>query len=402
MRQGERGAVSLFIVIFSALLITTISVAFIRIMIQGQQQATANDLAKSAMDSAQAGVEDAKRAIVTYRANCLSGAAVGTTECNNLARALADGTHCDTLQQAGIVGEPDPESGGWLVEQTEGDKALQQAYTCVKVQLNTVDYVGTLAPSTSKLIPLKATGPFNEVTVEWYSQSDLQGSSVDDSGGSETKIDLGVDTSLPKLAEWPENRPALLRTQLIQFGETFQLSDFDQRGAEPDRSAATLFLYPFAGIPDADGTNLDFTADVRTPHTSGALQAVTCDKDFSVSGTSGQFACKATIRLPNPIDETDVSKRTAYMRVTALYNAATSFRVSLVNNAAPVTFSSVQPLIDSTGRANDLFRRIQSRIELDTSSVPYVEAAVDLSGSLCKTFLVTDNPDEYDPGECGD
>ena len=172
------------------------------------------------------------------------------------------------------------------------------------------------------------------------------------------------------------------------------------RFQEAERDAATLFLYPLAGIPDADGTNLDFSADVRSPNTSGALQPVSCNKDFSTTSTGGQYACKATIHLPNPVGETDITKRTAYLRVSALYNAATSFRISMKNGDKPAIFSAVQPLVDSTGRANDLFRRIQSRVELDATSAPYAEAAVDLSGSLCKSFRVTDDPNDYKPNSC--
>ena len=87
--NSQRGAVALFIVIFSALLITTITVTFVRIMIQSQQQAVSNDLSASAMDSALAGVEDAKRAIVMYRTYCANGGAgQGSPECQQLATCL--------------------------------------------------------------------------------------------------------------------------------------------------------------------------------------------------------------------------------------------------------------------------------------------------------------------------
>ncbi len=397
--QKQKGAVSLFLVIFSALLITTVTVAFIRIMIQDQVQATTNDLSRSALDSAQAGVEDAKRAIVTYLAHCAnSGDASGTQECVDLTRALTDGDHCDTLQRAGIVGEPAPadQGGGWIVKQSENDAQLQQAYTCVKVQLNTVDYLGSLTPNTSRLIPLKSSEPFDQVKIEWYSQKDLQ-NGLSDGTSPDSKVDLGLDSSLPKLADWPNNRPALLRVQLLQFGDSFMLSDFD-KNKDDQTNNASLFLMPSSVGSD----NISFADDVRQSHTSGALEQIRCHQDFSIASTNYQYACSVTIKLPNPINSDSGDNRHAYLRINEFYNPNTTFRVCLdsCDDNNPVLFSGVQPIVDSTGRANDMFRRIRSRIELSGSSIPNVEAAVDITGNFCKTFRVTDQAVDYDPGSC--
>jgi len=392
--QGERGAVSLFIVIFSALLISIITVTFVRTMVEDQLQATTSDLSKSALDSAQAGVEDAKRAIVMYRSQC-QGANVATAECIKLARALTDGTHCDTIQQSGILSGVNPGDKEVLVKQTEGDKLLDQAYTCVKVQLNTVDYVGSLTPNTSRLVPLKSDQPFNQITIEWYSQKDIQTDLTGSASGS--KVDLGLDTQLPKLADWPKNRPALMRVQLMQFGSSFNLSDFDDnKNGTSDN--ASLFLVPSTVGRDT----MSFADDIRKSQVSEALEQVRCDQNFSATSTDSQYACKATIQLPNPIGETDGNNRHAYLRVSEFYNTNTSFRVTMQNNTDVTLFSAVQPAVDSTGRANDYFRRILSRVELEASSIPNIEAAVDITGSLCKTFLVTDQVDDYNPGICQD
>lgn len=391
----ERGAVSLFIVIFTALLVTTITVAFVRLMVVGQQQATMSDLSKSALDSAVAGVEDAKRAIVYCTG---SGAGVGTPACDKFTNTLADGTHCNTLQLAEIAGSPDDEEV--LIKQNEGDEMLQQAYTCVKVKLNTLDVVGRLTPDTTRLIPLDATTKFDTVDVEWFSQKDLVTVNQSDSSAGDATIDLGLDAKLPKKADWQPNRPALMRVQLIQFGSNFKLSDFNS-GTSENMNNATLFLMPSrVGAPN---DSVNFTYDIRKSHTSGALQQIACEQNFSSVSTNGRlYACKAKIKLPNPIGATDGNSRRAFLRINALYAPNTSYRVSMSDATNPVTFRNVQPLVDSTGRANDLFRRVQSRIEFNGSSIPYAEAAIDLTGSLCKTFLVTDDEKDFAPGTCTD
>src|SRR6266568_5109469 len=169
--RSQNGAVSIFIVILTALLVTIISVSFIRIMIQTQQQAATADLSQSAHDSALAGVEDAKRLLVTYQKDCTQ-TVPPAERCATLERLLRVDIPCDTIQQAGVEGNPGDKEV--IIKRGEGDKALDQAYTCVKVMLETNDYIGSVNRGASRLVPLKGTGNFNEVVLEWYSQVDLQ------------------------------------------------------------------------------------------------------------------------------------------------------------------------------------------------------------------------------------
>jgi hypothetical protein len=389
--RSDRGAVAIFIVIFTALLVTVISVSFIRLMVQTQQQAATADLSQSAHDSALAGVEDAKRLLVTYQKECIQSAPPAD-RCATLDRLLRVDTPCSTIQEAGIEGSPSDKEV--LVKRSEGDKALDQAYTCVKVMIETNDFIGTVNRNASRVVPLKGTGEFNEVTLQWFSQTDLQNSS-DDPGAREINVpQLSGGLTLPKLSDWPANRPSLLRAQLIQFGSTFKLSDFDKT-TDGGSNAHTLFLYPLQTGRD----NIDFAEDTRLSKAAGVLHPVTCDPTFSTTTADKNYACKVTLKLPAPVGATD-GTRAAYLRLDPVYNNLTHFSVNLQNNGEIVKFKDVQPIVDSTGRANDLFRRVQSRVELESDVFPYPESAVDLTGSLCKTFLVTDRATDYSAGLC--
>ena len=110
--SNQRGAVSLFVVIFSALLITIVTVGFIQVMLRNQQAATTADLSRSAYDSALGGVEDAKRAIVLAAAN---GTLAKSTECNSVATILGRDPNTKTET---------------VIKQDEKDATLSQAYTC--------------------------------------------------------------------------------------------------------------------------------------------------------------------------------------------------------------------------------------------------------------------------------
>ena len=58
------------------------------------------------------------------------------------------------------------------------------------------------------------------------------------------------------------------------------------------------------------------------------------------------------------------------------------------------TKGAVQPEIDSTGRADTIFRRIKSRVNVGfntNGSFTFPEQGVDITGSLCKNFYVTND-----------
>lgn len=384
----QSGSVSLFIVVFAALLITVVSIGFVSVMIQDQQQASTTDLSQSAYDSAQAGVEDAKRALLRYQSICDSGGDCLAAQSKiDSATSPKCNASVETLDDVKSAASPN----GEVQVQTGGSNALDQAYTCVKINLNTTDYLGTLSANSFNTIPLKSISPFDTVQIQWFNSSDLN---------SNTNFDVNLQNPVKGaqlLAQnsWLPNRPSIIRTQLIQFGSNgFTLNDFDNKNALSESDTNSLFLYPSGNTGVASPTVNTFAfsnRDIRKTPTGSPL-LTTCSGNL----TSGGYACNVKLTLPTPINGGD---RTAFLRLGAIYNK-TNFRVTLYNGATPVMFNGVQPAVDSTGRANDLFRRVQARVELIDTNFPYPVGAIDISGSLCKSFIITDSSSDYSAGNC--
>ncbi|TAL14008.1 hypothetical protein EPN95_04260 [Patescibacteria group bacterium] len=389
--KNEKGAVSLFIVIFSALLITVITVGFVRLMLTDQQQASTNDLSQSALDSAQAGVEDGKRALLRYQNICATG---DVAACSTAYTDILGGGKCNQ----GLVHIVDPKylakAEVPVVAQSNDTAALDQAYTCVKINPQTVDYLGSLSPNASTIVPIKSQSTVTTVVVQWYDSTNISNNNLDVSLLSAIALPLAGTPPVPRpplynqtAAGWGPDRPSIMRTQLMQFGTSFNLTDFDNTNALGESNANTLFLYPTKGPSNTTVDEESFAIKDARLTATGVPTPVSCNSNLG----GGGYACTVKLDLPTPING---GTTTGLLRLTALYNAS-DYRITLYNGATQVNFDNVQPSIDSTGRANDLFRRVDTRVTLTDNSFVYPDAAVDLTGNFCKNLVVTDKAADY-------
>jgi hypothetical protein len=288
-----------------------------------------------------------------------------------------DGCHATAIDRIATL--TNGTSGEVKVKTNSADSDLNQAYTCLKVQMYPQDVIGTLSPDSSKVIQLKSpkgSNPFTKIKIQWYAHDNKT-------------LDLSSSVPYQLPDTWPANRPAVIRAQLLQYRSSFHLGDFD--GAGLNKNNLTLFLLP-------SHVGLDRTAfsnDYRQQQTTGAAQQVYCS---SSDPKYPKYACDMTIDLPCAGDPcTDYpqsnSDRTAYLRLSQFYSSDNSeFRLTMYDKDDNlIRFGDTQAVVDSTGRANDIFRRIRSRIDLGTSTVPNAEAAVDVTNSLCKDFAVTND-----------
>lgn len=273
-RQEERGATALIVVMFTILLLMTISVGFVRLVVKDQGRTTDDELSRGAYDSAMAGVEDGKRVLQA----CLGNG--DATAC------AAMGDACNTIRRAKILSATAPVTTDEVRLRTDitasGD-SFDQAYTCVKIDRNTDDYKGSLKADTTQIVRLDTTAPFTQISVSWFLSAKAVGA-----------IDLPMlaTGTLPTADDWPLSRPPMLRVQLMQYKNgDFRLSDFDE-GGSTESGSSTLYLNP----SETGDTSLNFGSDDRRNSANNLVRPVVCDKTgFST------YACRVSITLPNPI-----------------------------------------------------------------------------------------------------
>jgi Tfp pilus assembly protein PilX len=375
-QTDERGFVSLFTVVFFMLLITIITVGFLRIMAAEQRQALDNDLTASAEAAAQSGIEDAKRAILKYNALPSSDplkaqllTALTSPDCNALFTNASVRTALNLNNTGSINNQP----------------GLNQYYTCLSVNLNTPDYIGSASAGKSDFIPLVPQNGdrFDQIQVSWHLASQTVGT---DGDGQPSNYAPGV--LLPPVTganSWStRGYPAYLRVELYGYPN----GNFNRGGM--DQLSHSVFLVPNASTNAAAvSSTTPIVLDTVDPRgfdqTKLNLVGIRC------SGTppnipSGTYACSAQLQIPNGQPSTS---HTYFLRVTPQYGSA-HFRVQMLRSASTVVnFSGVEPVIDSTGRASDVFRRIQTRVRSDnTSNLP--EYAAETANTICKNMQVSD------------
>ena len=383
--RGSDGVVSLFTVLFTTLLLTVLTVGFMRLMIQEQYQAQNQDLAQSAYDSAMSGVEDAKRVIRACRQGSVQA-------CNALDNSA---TTCNTVYLAGIVGTgADTETT--ISSGNTADMTLNQAYTCVKITTESEDYLGNLYESKSKIIPLRATGSFNRIVIQWMHKSDGSIGGEGFAGGNVNDLTAPMSpdtnlTSLPKKEAWSATAPAMLRAMTVLPPNASSVSAADLDGP----IASTTFLRPTvtALSEDMDASTLNTNVDVglaRSAVDAGGMAhpvSVTCSKRLFLE--DNDYACKATLMMPAG-QSVPAESAVAFLRLTSLYRD-TAYRITLFNDSNPVMFDGVQPTVDSTGRASNIYRRVASKLDVGSyEPLINVDATVTTTGSLCKDFYITD------------
>ena len=412
----KRGATAIYIVIFMTIILSVITVSFMRVMTANIGNTVNSDLSVSAYDSALAGIEDAKAVLVRYR-QCLdagkkadNSASPDPDTCEGFLTIVANGIKedsCDTVANA-LKRPQDTDDSSVIIQETtnidESSVELLQAYTCVKITENLADYRGTLdADNRTILVPLRTYtedyGKIRALKIMWHSQALAE----------KTNTQKALGTVLP--SRDGELIPALT-LDIYQTATNFTVGQLSTRKND-QLDFVELFLRPSEIV----GT--------RTPKIVSTSEVIgLADKQnnspVDVKCSKTAFYCTAIINLPAPIgggsyggfDGVDRNYSTFFLKLGLPYanTSGTDFSVTMckkdncqnadgletpLDDSVVAFFVGVQANVDSTGRANDIYRRVDVRIDLIGTSFPYPEYAIWMAGTgdtdVDKDFWVTQN-----------
>lgn len=420
----KSASASIYIVIFTTILLSVISLSFLRIVLSETAQTTDNELSQSAYDSAKAGIEDAKIALLKYH-DCLNRGYTAkeastkdpTTlaECEhivlNMEKFIASescGTIAQVLKRPIKDGHVVLDSFGKIDSTTQDANSaiLDQAYACVKIKTNANNYIAYLdGENRSRIVPLRpipvpGSAPVQprSLLLQWHSASRLDTKS---NNLLKKNMQLHGNGLQPKPANIQEYfRPPMLKFQLIQTDKTFHLTDMIVNNSGTGTDHATIFLKPRQNSPDNSNTieSKDLIASA-SKQSKNEIIPVKCSTDQTTLTANQPFMCKAIIKLPNTFQgNTERSEGGSLVRISLPYaDPSTDFSLSLCTKddgteCDKSDFAGVQAVVDSTGRAANFYRRIEARIELIDASFPYPDYAIQApDAEIKKNFYITRN-----------
>ena len=387
MNKFKEGAASFYIVAISTLILVIIAASFAAIIISELTRTSNDDLAQSAYDSALAGIEDAKLAYYNYR-KCQSDSSFvsGSMSCDDVKDLVENSKSseesCSVV--AKILGRSQELDGSVLISES-GQNDMQQYYTCVKITDQITDTKVVLTESNPeyetsvKFDSEEIANKIEKIRVTW------KAAEADEAFAYANYSSNGLFNVNPKPL------PAVISVGIVQTGDSFRLSSFDATD-NGQTNRGTIYLVPRKSDTDtSSGANKKFY--IAGENNAISKQALLKSNDKTTKNLpysvlcNNDDECSATIELPKPIggyrsDKTFITKTALPYGgpptiITMEYYCEGGETCSTVTVADGISedsnkavLSGVQLKIDSTGKANDLYKRVETRLDLNGAS-PY-------------------------------
>jgi Tfp pilus assembly protein PilX len=328
-KLNQAGMVSIMVTMILMIVISLIVLGFAQISRRNQRNQLDRQLSTQAFYAAESGVNDAQNLI----AQKLTGGnqPVAKTSCQD-----------------------NGSDNSYAVLNPVLDSANNVAYTCLTVDPNPTSLQYSDIGSTSTIVPVKSQsgGAINTLKFTWQSK--------ESTGTPISNCPTGTDSAFSSTSNW-QCGYGVLRFDLVPTS-----------GAS--LNAATL----------ASTTMTSFAV----PLSSGGTASI----PYAASGANGNNRVGVQCNNTNcNLTITGLSADQYYLRVSSIYKDVTLQITGSDASAGTIKFEGAQAVVDSTGKAQDVLRRIQVHLPLlsnSKSELPdYVFQSTD---AICKRFAVMD------------
>ncbi len=341
-QKTQKGSASIYSVVILMLFASITVVGFVRLMSPLIRQASNYNLSQSAYDAAMTGVEDAKYALSNYR-KCKEG---DNAFCiNNIKNEFASPS-CKMLPN--ILGISSDENGEVKIgSDAISDITIDESYSCVKIYPDAGDYAGTLdSVNPSRLIAVSAAGA-KKISIEWSEKNERE------------ELDaLNIDRFSNE-----KNGAAALHLDYITAGD-IKMKTFIPSSDDPQINNGDNYNYESVRLKDG---KYSVTYAINPSSASDDLIRL------SLFAYDGDTSVDFTLKLLGDGDE-------------------------------QIPMFGVQARIDSTGRAGDMVRRIEARVDYSNQDYPFLNYALASTyAGIDKNYYVTKEGSSEDPSyECNE
>jgi len=329
LRNQESGLVSLIVAITFIVIISLITTSFALLSRREARQSLDRQLSTQAFYAAESGINDAVRAVKSGTTNI--------TDCN--------GINTNSAFQ--------PDLGDGL------------SYTCVLVTENPTSLeFGPIETNSPEIVRVQAPSTIGRLRISWQ---DYAGNQTFAPAGTPLLPQTGTVNSYA-------DDTGLLRTTIIPVTNNLNRTDLIN-------NSQNLFMYPgTAGSPGDFGSY----SYVSGQTSQGAF----------VDGKCHTGNIPPTFPLYCNVDVEGLSAlgtNVFYVRLQGVYRTSKvtiqAYTAGSGNND-PLKLSNGQTIIDATGKANDVLRRIQVRVPVTTKYVTPPGAFVS-ADNICKLLSIT-------------
>lgn len=326
-QHNQAGMVAIMVTLILMIVISLIVLGFAQISRRNQRQALDRQLSTQAFYAAETGVNDAADLIKA---------------------AVASGT--------AVASKPDCSStgGGFYSLNPVIDSGSEVEYTCLTVDPTPATLVYSSVGTTSTVIPLIAeSGTISRINLTWQSK--------DSSSTPANNCPVSVSSVFSATSAWTCGY-GVLRFDLVPTAGSLSLSGLQT-------ATMTSFLVPLRPGSSGSANPIAYTTGGGNNKLGVVCTNTSCSYGITFAAPQSQY----------------------YMRVSSLYKDVSLQIVAQDGSGNAVSIQGAQAVIDATGKAQDVLRRIQVRVPLAGSSSNLLsDYAIQSNEAICKRFSVMD------------